>query len=173
MSLLWKTAVDSMQERALDRVRSIPVDPKAPDDITGSHLKDLLGEHNIHLHESHEDPTFGPVEHEVSHEGDLARHHPSEVLHTSQPSMQRSSLEHYIKRGHEHILKADGRGFHEANDPENDIYHPITYSHGGHWDAPHWIEDGHHRILAARMLGKTVTAESGWTQHCSCPEAKN
>lgn len=173
MSLLWKTAkMTEQQHAALARVRALPTAEGSDDDIEPGALKALLAEHSIVQHEPEDDPTFGPVDHDVNHEGDYTVHHPREVLHTSQPTMQKSSLVHYLRNDHAEMLKADGNGFHAPNHPD-EKYHPITYSHGDHWDADNWIEDGHHRILASRMLGKPVKAESGWTHGCSCPSARH
>lgn len=171
MSLLWLTAkMTEEQHAAIARVRALPTAEGSDDDIEPHALRALLAEHNIVQHPKEEDPSFGPVEHEVNFEGDYTTHHPSEVLHTSQPTMQKSSLEFHLRNDHTKMLKSDGNGFH-APENEDDKYHPITYSHGDHWNAPNWIDDGHHRILAFRMLGKPVTAESGWTDRCDCPTA--
>jgi hypothetical protein len=106
--------------------------------IQGRDAAQLMREHNIHLHD--EDPwEAGEVDddHAVpQHEGVPVHHRPDVPLHTSQDTLYKSGLEHYIR----HPYTGGGGIGPRPGEPH-------TWEHEGQ----HWIAGGHHRILADRM----------------------
>jgi hypothetical protein len=135
-------------------VRAIkPENPGRPDMIGGDAVRQLMADHHITQHK------YAPHIHggvPVHQEYSLTDHPPHEELHTSQTHLWKPALEKYIKEGHEHLMDPD----HANEDRESDMpYHPQTYDHNGRT----WIDEGHHRILARRMVGEDVTAFHGFT----------
>lgn len=136
-------SLDGGQQRALDRLGQLPEDM-----IQGEHLHKLLAEHNVHLHE--EDPwEAGEVDddHMTGDTGRSRHHAPDVPLHTAQNNLWRPTLEHFIRNP-----GASG-----------DAERPSTWTHGDQ----HWINGGHHRIIADRMAQKQGTTVSDRTKTAS------
>ena len=163
MSLLWATAaLSSDQQEALEKVRALPGEPDRPNMVSGEPVKRLMAEHGIVVHASapHIDAEIQP-----QYEGS-ASFYPHEELHTSQNHLWKPALENYIKHGHEHLCHPDYEHEDETSETEDDHhehyhipYRPQIYTHGDN----DWIDEGHHRILASRMLGEHFEAEHGVT----------
>jgi hypothetical protein len=113
--------------------------------ISGSDAAHLMREHGIHHHD--EDPwEAGDVDddHMVHPSEAGSVHHPANVpLHTSQDTLYKSGLEHYIRHPY------TGGGGIGPRPGE-----PSTWEHNGE----HWIGGGHHRILADRMTYRNGTS---------------
>jgi hypothetical protein len=133
--------IDDVQQHALHRLNGLP------EMIQGHDAASLMHEHNIHLHD--EDPwEAGDVDddHMVHSSGAPHLHHSADApLHSSQNYLSRAGLEHFIRHPY---AGDDGPG------PRDEK--PSTWEHQGQ----HWINGGHHRILADRMTyrnGVTVS----------------
>lgn len=124
--------LDDAQRHALHRLDGLD------ELIQGRDAAQLMREHNIHLH--NEDPwEAGEADddHAVpQHEGVPVHHRPDVPLHTSQDTLYKSGLEHYIR----HPYTGGGGIGPRPGEPH-------TWEHEGQ----HWIAGGHHRILADRM----------------------
>jgi hypothetical protein len=135
-------ALHDHQQQALDRLTQLPENL-----IQGEHAHQLFVEHNIHLHE--EDPwEAGEVGdgHVTKDTGRSRFHAPDAPLHTSQDYLWRPTLEHFIRH---------------PEDAANHEERPSTWTHEGQ----HWINGGHHRILADRMSRAQGTEVSDRTGH--------
>lgn len=125
--------LDDAQRHALGRLDGF-------DEVIPHHqATQLMHEHGIHFHD--DDPIeAGDVdedEHLVHSSQAPLVHHPAHVpLHTSQAHLYRSALEHYIRNPY------TGGGGIGPRPGE-----PKIWEHEGQ----HWVNEGHHRILADRM----------------------
>lgn len=139
--------LDEHQQRALKRLSQIPHEL-----IQGPEARQLYAENNIHLHE--EDPwEAGEVgdDHMTADTGASLHHGPDVPLHTSQDYLSRAGLEHFIRHPYE-------PGQHEER--------PSTWEHEGQ----HWINGGHHRILADRMTHQRGTEVADRTPRVAAKE---
>jgi hypothetical protein len=141
---LAEAGLDEVQQRALHRLSDLP------EMIQGGDAHRLFAEHGIHLHE--EDPwEAGEVDDDHLTRGDTGAsvHHPADrELHTSQDYLSRSGLEHFIRH------PWDGS---HGDGPRDE--RPSTWEHEGQ----HWINGGHHRLLADRMTFRQGTTVSDRT----------
>jgi GNAT superfamily N-acetyltransferase len=130
--------LDEVQRHALHRLKGYD------ELIQGHEAAQLMGEHGIHLHD--EDPwEAGDVDddHMVPKAHAVPHHHSAGTpLHTSQDTLYRSGLEHYIR----HPYTGGGGIGPQPGEPH-------TWEHNGE----HWIGGGHHRILADRMTYQNGT----------------
>lgn len=130
--------LDPVQRHALHRLKGYD------ELIQGHEAAQLMGEHGIHLHDDDpyeagevDDDHMVPKAHAVPH-----HHSPDVPLHTSQDTLYRSGLEHYIR----HPYTGGGGIGPQPGEPH-------TWEHNGE----HWIGGGHHRILADRMTYRNGT----------------
>jgi hypothetical protein len=141
---LAEAGLDEVQQRALHRLSGLP------EMIQGGDAHRLFAQHGIHLHE--EDPwEAGEVDDDHLTRGDTGAsvHHPADrELHTSQNYLSRSGLEHFIRH------PWDGS---HGDGPRDE--RPSTWEHEGQ----HWINGGHHRLLADRMTFRQGTTVSDRT----------
>lgn len=154
MSLLWATvALSSSQHQALAEIAALPGDPDRPNMASGEPVRQFMAKHHITQHAAapHIDGEIQPT-----YEGSTHEFGPHEELHTKQTHLWKPALEQYVREGHEHLMDPD----YDYDGQESDVpYHPQVYTHGDH----DWIDEGHHRIIAKRMLGEGVTAHLGAT----------
>jgi GNAT superfamily N-acetyltransferase len=138
--------VVSSKDQALARLEALPDNM-----IQGRHLNQLYREHNIHFHE--EDPyEAGEVgdDHMTGDTGTSIHHSLGTPLHTSQAHLWKHTLRHFI----------------ENPGASGDAKRPHTWTHAGQ----HWIGDGHHRIVADRMLGSSGMTVSDRTPKTAAAE---
>lgn len=146
MSNLWATAqLTEEQHAALAKVRALPDDKERPGQSSGEPVKRLMAEHGIVVHPTHPyDMGF-----------DVGAHHEqtthvdeSTELHTGQTHLWKPALEHYIKHPDTLHSQQDASDLDDEGNPYHED-HPEVFHHQDKM----WIGEGHHRLLAGRMMG--------------------
>lgn len=66
-------------------------------------------------------------------------------LHTTQRSVEKPGVRHYVDKGYDHTEWREDNGYHA----------PQVYKH----DNKVWVAEGHHRLMADRLTGRTSTVQ--------------